>query len=157
MPDPHPIRFDGEVWTDAGERLGEARFWAVRADADEGPPWRGWLRLDDLRRTDLPAGRYRLRATAGWEAAFETGGGRPSRVFETDLLAITGLEPPPWADADEPHVVPPAAKPYVDLWSEAPGRSAHTPRRALELDPLDDEPSPLGENPDTPVLRVNRF
>lgn len=152
-----PIRFDGEVWTAAGERLGEARFWATLADTDEVTPWRGYVRLDDLRRPDLPPGRYRLRTEAGWEAWFETRGGRPSRVFEADLLPITGTETPPWRDDAAEAGVPAAEPPYVDLWGEAPGRSAHAPPRALDLEHLDDELSPLGENPDIPVRPLDRF
>ena len=125
------LRFDGEVLDASGTVLGEARFWGS-AERDGGQSsWRGWLRVTDLGRNDLPAGRYRARAVAGWEAKFEPIVTRAERVFEIDLLPIQGIGPAPWPDvSEEPGPV------HRPLWDDTPPRSPHDRTRFPDLAPL---------------------
>jgi hypothetical protein len=117
MSDPH--RFDGAVFREDGEPLGEARFWAGPDwDGDE-QPWRGWLRPADLGLEQLPRGRYRVRARAGWEAWFAPVG-PAARVFESDLVPLRGEAPLPWPEEDEQ----PAALLHRPGWGDTPARGA---------------------------------
>jgi hypothetical protein len=114
---PDALRFVGEVRDAEGKTLGEARFWGSADRSADGAPWRGWLHITDLGTNELPAGRYRVYA-AGWDAEFEPAVTRAARVFETDLLPITGIGDAPWPDqAEEP-------LPYRPVWSDAPPRTA---------------------------------
>ncbi len=125
------LRFAGEVLDHAGTLLGEARLWGSAERQEPGTPWRGWLRLADLGRTDLPSGRYRVRATDGWEVEFEPVTRNPSRVLEIDLLPIQGVGPAPWSAVSD------SVDRYRPAWSDAPPRTAddrtHFPR---DLSPL---------------------
>lgn len=128
------LRFAGEVIDPTGRSLGEARFWGSAERGPEGAPWRGWLRVSDLGATELARGHYRVRAAAGWEAAFEPLAPRPARVYEIDLLPIAGIGDAPWADASE------SAIPHQPTWDDTPPRTAagrtHFPALApLELVP----------------------
>jgi hypothetical protein len=128
-------RFDGEVYDGEGAHLGEARFWGT-VDRDAGVAgWRGWLRLADLERGEMPAGRYRVRSFEGWEAEFEPLGPRPSRVVETDLLPIRGIGERPWPEADDAPVR------YRPAFGDTPPREArdrsyNSPNLA-DLDPIE--------------------
>ena len=113
------LRFDGVVVDAAGTPLGEARFWGAAERGADGAPWRGWVRLSDLRLNELPAGRYRVTTTAGWEAEFEPLVSWPSRVFEIDLLPIAGVGDAPWPDTTETQ-----APPFRALWNDTPPRRA---------------------------------
>ncbi len=112
------LRFAGEVRDAEGNTLGEARFWGAAERSADGAPWRGWLHVTDLGTNELPAGRYLVRTAAGWEAEFEPAVTRATRVFETDLLPITGLGDAPWPDDSEQ---PPSYRP---VWSDTPPRVA---------------------------------
>jgi len=125
------LRFDGEVFGPSGEHLGEARFWGSAERGTEGGTWRGWLRVTDLERVDLPRGRYRVRAFAGWEVEFEPLVARSQRVFESDLLPVLGVGDPGWPDAAEE----PAPR-YRPLWDAAPPRGARDTGRLGDLPPL---------------------
>ena len=125
------LRFDGEVFDPAGTRLGEARFWGAAERGADGAPWQGWLRIADLGVGELPPGRYRVTATAGWSAEFEPLAGRPSRVLEVDLLPIAGVGDAPWPEADD--TAPPRYRP---LWNDTP------PRRADDRVEFDILPNP---------------
>jgi hypothetical protein len=130
------LRFDGEVFDAAGASLGEARFWGSSEGEGEEAAWRGWLRLADLNRADLPAGRYRVRAAEGWEAEFEPMRGRPERVFDTDVLPIAGVGAAPWPDTFER----PAR--YRPAFPDTPPRTADDRTRfPPDLGPLDTVPA----------------
>lgn len=111
--------FRGEVWAAGGERLGEARFWAVAERSGACAPWRGWLQVTDLGRATLPRGVYRVRAVDGSDAAFEPLAPHTTRVFESDLLPIVGVGDAPWPDTT---AQPPP--PYRPLSADAPPRRA---------------------------------
>ena len=113
------LRFDGEVLDATGASLGEARFWGSAERSAAGSSWRGWLRITDLGSSELRPGRYRVRATAGWEAEFEPLASRPGRVFEIDLLPIAGVGDAPWPDTTETQ-----APPFRALWNDTPPRRA---------------------------------
>ena len=134
------LRFEGEVLDAEGNSLGEARFWGAAERSAAGAPWRGWLRITDLGRNELPAGQYRVRAFAGWEARFEPLVTRPARVVEIDLLPIAGIGDAPWPDATES-----AAIRHRPIWSDTPPRVAddrlrHELIASLEA-PRRDEPT----------------
>src|SRR5262245_4806986 len=115
---PDALRFAGEVRDADGTILGEARFWGSAERGVDGAPWPGWLYITDLGTNDLPAGRYHVRVAAGWEAEFEPTVTKVVRVFETDLLPITGCHDAPWPDQSEqpPH--------YQPVWNDTPPRTA---------------------------------
>ena len=125
------LRFDGEVLDATGASLGEARFWGSAERTAAGSSWRGWLRITDLGSSELRPGRYRVRATAGWEAEFEPLASRPGRVFEIDLLPIAGIGEPPWAEAVE------NGSKYQPVWNDTPPRSADDRTRFPDLAPLE--------------------
>jgi hypothetical protein len=147
------LRFDGEVFSAEGAPLGEARFWGSAERDGDAAPWRGWIRLADLNRAELPAGRYRVRAFEGWEGEFEPVTPRPDRVFEIELLPIRGVGDAPWPDAAER---PPRNRP---VWNDTPPRTADdrtrfppdlrplgtTPEEGLLPGGLDWSPVPEGE------------
>ena len=89
------------ITTDAEEPVGEARVWLA---ATAGGDWTGWLRVADFPNRPTP-GRYRLTGAGGLTGEFELSPSPVSRVFETDLLPITGVGPltlPSPAEADSP-------------------------------------------------------
>ncbi len=112
------LRFDGAVFSTDGLLLGEARMWGSAERQEQGSPWRGWLRVTDLGRNELPDGHYRIRTAAGWEATFEPLVRSPYRVFEIDLLPVAGIGEAPWPDTTEEQVR------YRPAWSDAPLRTA---------------------------------
>lgn len=112
------LRFAGEVFDAQGTSLGEARFWGMAERSPAGAPWRGWLHVTDLGSNELPPGRYRVRAFAGWEAEFEPLVRTATRVFETDLLPIVGIGDAPWPDSSE------TPQRHLPIWSDAPPRPA---------------------------------
>ncbi|MGH2599160.1 MAG: hypothetical protein ACRDJ9_07210, partial [Dehalococcoidia bacterium] len=126
------LRFDGAILDTAGASLGEARLWAIADRSEAESPWRGWLRVTDLGTNELPAGRYRVRAVAGWEGEFEPAATRPSRVFEIDLLPFQGIGDAPWPETSED------TRPrYQPLWNDTPPRTADDRTRFPDLQPLD--------------------
>ena len=99
MPELESCRFNGTVADSSGRVLGEARMWGQGQRGAEAS-WSGWLRVADLGE-QLAPGRYTVTAFAGWSGEFEVVPGRPSRVFETDLLPVAGVGPPPWPAPDQ--------------------------------------------------------
>jgi hypothetical protein len=87
--------------------------------------------VTDLGTNELLIGRYRVRSSAGWEAEFEPLVGRPSRVFEIDLLPVQGIGEAPWPDQSE-EVVPA----YQPLWNDTPPRVADDRSYFPDLSPL---------------------
>ena len=130
------LHFVGEVVNGEGRLLGEARFWGSAERSAEGAPWRGWVRVTDLGMNELPRGRYRVRAAAGWEAEFEPLAGRPARVIEIDLLPIAGVGDAPWPDQSE---LSPGA-PYEPAWNETPPRVAEDRGRVDGFKPFELRP-----------------
>jgi hypothetical protein len=92
--------FAGTVIDESGNTLGEARMWGAGERGPDGS-WRGWLRAGDLGAQPPPSGRYTITTPVGWSGAFEIGPERPARVFETDLLPVTGIGPAPWPEDDQ--------------------------------------------------------
>lgn len=125
------LRFDGTVFDHTGAMIGEARFWGSAERTADGSSWRGWIRVTDLGTNELAIDRYRVRSSAGWEAEFEPLAGRPSRVFEFDLLPVQGIGEPPWPDQNA--AIAPAYKP---LWNDAPPRVADDRSYFPDLSPL---------------------
>jgi hypothetical protein len=124
-------RFDGTILDAAGTSLGEARIWVAAERSEAGAPWRGWLRVTDLGTNELPAGRYRIHAVAGWEGEFEPITTRPSRVFEIDLLPLQGIGDAPWPDTSED-----THPRYQPLWNDTPPRTADDRTHFPDLRPL---------------------
>ncbi|MGD9889993.1 MAG: hypothetical protein AB7R89_12535 [Dehalococcoidia bacterium] len=125
------LRFDGTVFDHSDVTLGEARFWGSAERSADGSSWRGWIRVTDLGTNELIGGRYRVRSSEGWEAEFEPLAGRPSRVFEIDLLPIQGIGEAPWPDQRDA-----AAPRYQPLWNDAPPRVADDRSYFPDLSPL---------------------
>ena len=98
MPELESRRFAGTVANGSGEVLGEARMWGEGVRGEDGS-WSGWLRVADLG-GPLPPGRYHITAAEGWGGEFEPRPGPTSRVFESELLPVTGIGPPPWPAGD---------------------------------------------------------
>lgn len=112
MPEIESRRFPATIAADDGRELGEARLWVAGTRDAEGR-WTGWLHVADLGGTP-PPGLYRARSDQGWEAAFEVTARPTTRVFETELLLISGTGPLPWpppADRDDPHADEPLPAP----------------------------------------------
>ena len=93
MPELESLRVSGVVIDATGRVLGEARVWGTGVRGPDGA-WNGWLRSADLGGRP-PLGRYTIAAAEGWTAEFDVTGS-VSRVFETELVAIAGVGPPPW-------------------------------------------------------------
>jgi hypothetical protein len=125
------LRFDGTVFDHTDTALGEARFWASAERGAAGSSWRGWIRVTDLGTNEMAIGRYRVRSSEGWEAEFEPLAGRPSRVFEIDLLPIQGAGEAPWPDQSES-----TAPRYQPLWNDSPPRVADDHAYFPDLSPL---------------------
>jgi hypothetical protein len=112
--------------------------------------------VTDLGTNELAIGRYRVRSFAGWEGEFEPMAGRPSRVFEFDLLPVRGIGEPPWPDQNDG-----TAPAYKPLWNDAPPRVADDRSYFPDLSPLGLTPhdgllppdlpwAPVPNEPDTP-------
>ena len=96
MPELESHRFIGTITDGSGRVLGEARMWGT-GERGPGGAWTGWLRVGDLGGR-LPPGRYVVAVSEGWTGEFEAAAGPVSRVFETDLLPVAGVGPPPWPE-----------------------------------------------------------
>lgn len=120
MPELESRRFDGTIADQSGRVLGETRLWGT---GERGPRgwWSGWLRVADLK-GQVPPDRYIVTTPDGWRAEFQVEDRAPSRVFEADLLPITGIGPPPWPAAEE-EADPPARRPplVTTPWQGAQG------------------------------------
>jgi hypothetical protein len=131
------LRFDGEVLNTDGTSLGEARFWGSAERETGAAPWRGWLRLADLGRAELPAGRYRVRSFEGWEAEFEPIITKPERILEFELVPVRGIGDAPWTETPGGA----SSSNYQPLWPETPPRTAHDRTRfPPDLRPLEAVP-----------------
>jgi hypothetical protein len=99
VPELESRRFSGTITDASGNVVGEARMWGAGERGPDGS-WTGWIRVGDLG-GQLPPGRYTVTAVDGWQGQFEAGRMPASRVFETELLSITGIGPPPWPAPDD--------------------------------------------------------
>jgi hypothetical protein len=115
-------RFAAEITDADGRVLGEARVWAAGKRDGE---WSGWLHLRDLPQP-LPPGRYRLTAAEGWTGTFEVRERPTTRVFETELLPITGVGALPWPPPDDAAPIRPPPK-LGTPWQGARGLPSAAP------------------------------
>lgn len=120
MPAVEARRFAGTISDESGRVLGEARMWGMGertgmppgepGDPEDGGCWSGWLRIADLGGRLAP-GRYTVAAFEGWTGVIEVVPQPPTRVFETDVQAFTGVGGVPWPAEGES--VSPARRPPV--------------------------------------------
>lgn len=138
MPPLESCRFAGTVADASGRVLGEARGWGTGERGDPGG-WSGWLRAADLAGKIAP-GRYTITAFEGWAGEFEVGTDPARRVFETDLLPITGIGGPPWPETAGSVVAPARFPPVAGTpWQGAQGIPPHKQQ---------------GDNPSRPLPRL---